>query len=119
MLGAILALACEAGGLRQGVSLYRVAYSMINAVATIWIPPSTMNTPAWIAMACAVVRRYVGRPGQPGAGQARDLCDGQHRWLTCSGRLVMPGSPGVTSSAGGAASSWYGVLAAPVDTVII
>ena len=21
------------------------------------------------------------RPGQPGAGKARDLCDGQHRWL--------------------------------------
>ena len=30
---------------------------MISAVATIWIPPSTMNTPAWIAMARAVARR--------------------------------------------------------------
>ena len=39
------------------MSLYRVAYSMISAVATIWIPPSTMNTPAWIAMARAVVSR--------------------------------------------------------------
>ena len=63
--------------------------------------------------------RYVGRPGQPSTGKARDLCDGQHRWLTCSGRLARPGSPGVTSSAGGAASSWYGVMAATVDAVII
>ena len=39
------------------MSLYRIAYSMISAVATIWIQPSTMNTPAWIAMARAVVRR--------------------------------------------------------------
>jgi hypothetical protein len=28
----------------------------MSAVATIWIPPSTMNTPAWIATARAVVR---------------------------------------------------------------
>jgi hypothetical protein len=36
--------------------LYRIAQSMISAVATIWIPPSAMNTPAWMAMARAVVR---------------------------------------------------------------
>jgi hypothetical protein len=36
--------------------LYRIAQSVISAVATIWIPPSTMNTPAWIAMARTVVR---------------------------------------------------------------
>jgi hypothetical protein len=41
---------------RQGVSLYRAAQTMMSAVATIWIPPSTMNTPAWMAMARAVVR---------------------------------------------------------------
>jgi hypothetical protein len=29
---------------------------MISAVATIWIPPSTMKTPAWMAIARAVVR---------------------------------------------------------------
>ena len=29
---------------------------MMSAVATIWIPPSAMKTPAWMAMACAVVR---------------------------------------------------------------
>jgi hypothetical protein len=29
---------------------------MMNAVATIWIPPSTMKTAAWMAMARAVVR---------------------------------------------------------------
>jgi len=29
---------------------------MMSAVATIWIPPSTMKTPAWMAMARAVVR---------------------------------------------------------------
>jgi hypothetical protein len=40
----------------QGVSLYRAANSMMSAVATIWIPPSTMNTPAWMAMARAVTR---------------------------------------------------------------
>ena len=40
----------------QGVSLYRIAQSMINAVATIWIPPSTTNTPAPMAMARAVIR---------------------------------------------------------------
>jgi len=38
------------------VSLYRIAQSMINAVATIWIPPSTRNTPAPMAMARAVIR---------------------------------------------------------------
>ena len=41
----------------QGVSLYRAAQTTISAVATIWIPPSTMNTPAWMAMARAVTRR--------------------------------------------------------------
>ena len=41
----------------QDVSLYRVAQSMISAVAAIWIPPSTMNTPAWMAMARVVVSR--------------------------------------------------------------
>jgi hypothetical protein len=29
---------------------------MISAVATIWIPPSAMNTAAWMAIARAVVR---------------------------------------------------------------
>ena len=41
----------------QDVSLYRVAQSMISAVAAIWIPPSAMNTPAWMAMARVVVSR--------------------------------------------------------------
>jgi hypothetical protein len=41
----------------QGVSLYRVAQNVITAVAAIWIPPSAMNTPAWMAMALAVVSR--------------------------------------------------------------
>jgi hypothetical protein len=40
----------------QGVSLYRIAQTMMTVVATIWIPPSTMNTPAPMAMARAVVR---------------------------------------------------------------
>jgi hypothetical protein len=40
----------------QSVSLYRVAQSVITAVAAIWIPPSAMNTSAWMAMARAVVR---------------------------------------------------------------
>jgi hypothetical protein len=30
---------------------------MMTVVATIWIPPSTMKTPAWMAMARAVIRR--------------------------------------------------------------
>jgi hypothetical protein len=38
------------------MSLYRIAQSMMSAVATIWIPPTAMNTPAWMAMARAVVR---------------------------------------------------------------
>jgi hypothetical protein len=29
----------------------------MSVVATIWIPPSTMNTPAWMAMARTVTRR--------------------------------------------------------------
>jgi hypothetical protein len=29
---------------------------MISAVAAIWIPPSVMKTPAWMAMARAVVK---------------------------------------------------------------
>ena len=29
---------------------------MMSAVATIWIPPSAMKTPTWMAMARAVVR---------------------------------------------------------------
>ena len=29
---------------------------MISAVATVWIAPSRMKTPAWMAMARAVVR---------------------------------------------------------------
>jgi hypothetical protein len=37
--------------------LYRAVKNMMNVVATIWIPPSTMKTPAWMAMACEVVRR--------------------------------------------------------------
>ena len=40
----------------QGVSLYRAAQTMISAVATIWIPPSTMNTPSPMATARAVVK---------------------------------------------------------------
>jgi len=30
---------------------------MMSAVATIWMPPSAMKTPAWIAMARVVVNR--------------------------------------------------------------
>ena len=81
------------------MSLYRAAQTMISAVATIWIPPSTMNTPSPMATARAVVKtdasshtrnaswlmpaeqralmtgnlRHVGRPGQPGADKAPDL----------------------------------------------
>jgi len=40
----------------QGLSWYRAAQTMISAVATIWIPPSTMKTPSSMAMARAVVR---------------------------------------------------------------
>jgi hypothetical protein len=29
----------------------------MSVVATIWIPPSTMKTPAWMAMARVVTRR--------------------------------------------------------------
>ena len=43
--------------LGQGVSLYRVAQSVMTVVAAIWIPPSAMKTPAWMATARAVVRR--------------------------------------------------------------
>src|SRR6516165_1857678 len=41
----------------QGVSLYRAAQTTISVVATIWIAPSTMNTPAPMATARAVIRR--------------------------------------------------------------
>ncbi len=55
---------------------------MISAVAMIWIPPSTMNTPAWIATARAVIKTEVchgGFPGQPGeAGRERRAGQG-HR----------------------------------------
>src|SRR5512138_2711737 len=40
----------------QAVSLYRAAQTMMSTVATIWIPPSTMKAPAWMAMARDVVR---------------------------------------------------------------
>ena len=40
----------------QGVSWYRAAQTTISAVATIWIAPSTMNTPAPMATARAVIR---------------------------------------------------------------
>ena len=39
----------------QGVSRYRAAQATMTAVATIWIAPSTMNTPAPLAMAWAVI----------------------------------------------------------------
>ena len=78
---------------------------MISAVATIWIPPKTMNTPAWIATACAVISTDASshtanasrlipaeqrarirweiaarRPPPPARrGKARDLSGAQHR----------------------------------------
>jgi hypothetical protein len=76
-------------------------------VAAIWIPPSTMNTPAPMAIARAVTRTDASshapnasrlRPAEQralmrweicgtqaapdGPGKARDLRDGQHGWLT-------------------------------------
>ena len=53
---AVLALVGPGRWLGQGVSLYRVASSMISAVAMVWIAPSVMKTPAWMAMARAVVK---------------------------------------------------------------
>ena len=53
---AVLALGGRGIWLGQGVSLYRVAQSVMTVVAAIWIPPSAMNTSAWMAMARAVVR---------------------------------------------------------------
>jgi len=55
-LAAALPRAGRETWLGQGVSLYRAAQSMMSAVATIWIPPSAMKTPAWMATARAVVR---------------------------------------------------------------
>src|SRR6516164_5956080 len=64
--------------------------------------------------------RHVGCPGQPGAGKTRDLRGGQHRWLHERGESSYPGSPGVTTSAcGAAADSWYAAVARPVDLVVM
>jgi hypothetical protein len=41
---------------------------MISAVATIWIPPSTTNTPAWIATARAVIKTDASAKPQMPAG---------------------------------------------------
>jgi hypothetical protein len=37
--------------------LYRIAQNVMSAMATVWNPPSTITTAAWIAMARTVVRR--------------------------------------------------------------
>ena len=42
--------------MEQGVYLYRPAKNMVSAVAMIWIPASTMNAPAWIATARAMIK---------------------------------------------------------------
>ena len=64
--------------------------------------------------------RDVGCPGQPGAGKARDLRDGQHRWLQDRGAWSCPRSVGViTAARGAAASSGYAAVARPVDVVVI
>ena len=53
---AVLAVGWPGRWTGHGVPWYRAAYIMISAVATIWIPPSTMNTPAPMAIARAMIR---------------------------------------------------------------
>jgi len=96
----------------QGVSLYRATQTTISVVATIWIAPSTMNTPAPMATARAVIRtddsshtpkairlmpaeqralmrwgnlRHIRRSGQPRADKTPDLCRRHHHRLTAHG----------------------------------
>jgi len=57
VLMAVLAPVGRGRWLGQGVSLYRAAKSMMSVVAAIWMPPSTIKTPAPIAIARAVVSR--------------------------------------------------------------
>jgi hypothetical protein len=56
------------------------------AVATFWIPPSTMKTPAWIAMARAVTRKDA-RSHTPNASRLSRLS-------TRKGAVRMGGRPG-------------------------
>jgi hypothetical protein len=75
---AVLAVGWRGGWTGQDVSLYRIAQSMMSAVATIWIPPSTMKTPAWMVMARAVVRRDASSH----AANASRLMPAEQRALT-------------------------------------
>jgi hypothetical protein len=58
--------------------LYRIAQNTMSAVATIWIPPSMMKTPAWMAMARVVVRRDASSH----ASNASRLMPAEQRALT-------------------------------------
>jgi hypothetical protein len=81
---------------------------MMSAVATIWIPPSAMKTPTWMAMGRAVVRSDARShaanasrlmPAEQRALMLREICGtqaapagpaptkpgtcgGQHRWFS-------------------------------------
>ena len=58
--------------------MYRIAQNVMSAMATVWNPPSTITTAAWIAMARAVVRRDApAMPQMPAAKRALT------RWEVC------------------------------------
>src|SRR6266536_1546476 len=71
---------------------------MISAVATIWIPPSAMNTPAWIATARAVIKTDASSH----TSNASRLMPAEQwaliRWESC-GTYAPPASPTPTKPA--------------------
>ena len=91
--------------------MYRAAQTMISAVAMTWIPPSTMNTPAPMAIARTVIRTddssHTPKASRLIPAEQRALM----RWEIC-GTYAVPASPAPANPA-------ISVMARPVDAVLI